>query len=461
LAAKSLLLTGLALGAASQTAQAQYVVESTSESQSISAGQVAVVGGVNAGEGGSSSSALSNMAKINLPSTQDLIGVTFAYSGGISQSCRVQVAGGLNSGSATISFNDTLSLSANSGLFTVSPVTSYNLQNSGSWNGATGHSNSFNYSGNTSASGGSQTGTLVNPQSPGLGGFVGTGSLGMTLNLQDNSHEYNHGSSQSNFSASNLAGSVSLTYTYLVGSDTGGLLTNGSFELPAQIETNTVNGSIASGDNFAYGYQSASTGFSVAASTVNAIPNLGWSFNGTSGIVQSGGNSQLGLSNAGTGGSDGDQTAFIEETGDISQNVTISKAGVYKISFVAEQRPGDTQDFEVVVGGQVLDATANIYNSVLVGSQAGYDPNSGDILPPNYNSWNTYTLYTQRLTPGSYLVDLVGLDQAQDDDFAFIDSVNMQYGYGSVPAPSSLIVLGSGMPLLLMVRRRRKARRVA
>jgi hypothetical protein len=461
--AKSLVLSGLAVGALSQQpAHAQYTLNTLPVSANLgnNAIQLSSTGNNQAPLPGSPTTYGLGYNQINLSNAQDLVGVAFSYSGGISQSARLQIAGGLSTGSATVTMIDTLTLTANSGLFSASTLASGNASNTASMNGATGYAATYNWTGGTSSySANSATDTGLSPRSPsgGLSAFVGGGSLGMTLTLTDNSSETNHGSSSmSNNSAGNTAISSTLVYTYLTGSDTGGLLTNGSFELP-QIEDNTANGT-----GWAVGTSSAATGFATTAATVNNLPGMGWTFTG--GGINQNNNNGFTMTNAGTGGSDGDQAAFVQQTGNFQQTITAPKAGVYKISFVAEQRPTDDETFQVLVNGKVLNASTNAYNGNLgyINNGGTYNTSNGEIQPASSSAWNTYTLYTQTIAQNAGLdVEFLGTDLNGGDNSFYVDSVNLQYAYGSVPAPSSMLVLGSGLPLLLLRRRLRKTIKVA
>jgi len=282
---------------------------------------------------------------------------------------------------------------------------------------------------------------------------VGTGNLGISLKLTDNT-TYSGSGNNTTYDAQNTSSTVSVTYTYLTGSDTGHLLTNGSFELPAQIEAATTHGALPGG-GYLYGTDSAATGLTVSAAALNSVPGIGWNFQGA-GIVRNG--SALGLSNAGSGGSDGDQAAFVQDTGNMSQNFTAATKGFYKLTFVAEQQPSSTQNFEALVNGVVLNTAANGYNAL---SEAGLDNSTGIIPPISSGAWNTYTLYTQELAPGTYSIEFLGLNMVGGDNSVFIDSVNLQYSYSSVPGPPSIVVFVSGVPLLLLRRRRRTAAKKA
>jgi hypothetical protein len=463
LGAKSLVLSGLAVGAlAQQPAQAQYTVNTLPASASLGNNTIQLVStGNNQAplNGGNPTTHGLGFNQINLSNAQDLIGVAFSYSGSISQSARLQVAGGASTGSATITMIDTLTLTVNSGLFSTG-TTLANSQgsNTASMNGTTGYANSWSWSnvGTASYSANSATDTGLTPRSPsgGLSAFVGGGSLGMTLTLTDHSSETNHSSSSmSNDSAGNYASSSSLTYTYLTGSDTGGLLTNGSFELPHIMDTT------ANGTGWAVGTSVATIGFATTASSVNALPGMGWTFNG--GGVNQNGNNGFTMADAGSGGSDGNQAGFVQQTGNMQQTFTAPTTGFYKISFVAEQRTADSETFQVYINGQVLSSGTNGFNGTIAGG-TGYTASSGQIQPTSSTSWNTYTLYSGQLQANTaYTVEFLGTDIYGGDNSFYVDSVHLAYAYSSVPSPSSLLVLGSGLPLMLLRRRQRKAGKAA
>jgi hypothetical protein len=444
---KSLLVSGLAVSAASQqSAQAQYTVNTTTASQALTAGQFSVTS-----RGGSSGPAtLTGLTQLNIGTAADLIGVTFSYSGGITQSAVIQVPGGTNTYTGTIGFNDSLVLSSNGGLFTgaITPAAINPQTSSQSFSGTTGGKGTLTYSpGNASVAGNSQTTTLLNVQSPGLAGFVGSGNLGMSVKLTDAStFTTPKSASLGSFGVTSTAGSVSVTYTYLSGTDTGKVLTDGSFELPAQIEAGTTHGALPGGGYLA-GSDSATSGLSVSAANLNSVPGIGWNFSGSAGIAHNG--SAIGLSNAGSGGSDGDQAAFIQNGSNMSETFTAPRTGIYHISFVAEQGSGSSLPIEVEVNGQVLTAAVNSGNV----SQTGYNPTNGMITPTSSSAWNSYSLYTQSLTSGSNSIEFLGVGSGT----AFIDSVHMDYA----PAPPSLVVFAGATPLLLLKRRARRSRKAA
>jgi hypothetical protein len=99
----------------------------------------------------------------------------------------------------------------------------------------------------------------------------------------------------------------------------------------------------------------------------------------------------------------GNQVAFLQGTGSISQSFSVAVAGTYNLSFYAAQRGSVNkggQDFEVLLDGVVI---------------ATFKPTSA-----------TYALYSTNLSiaaAGSHTLQFLGLDTAGGDNTAFLDGV--------------------------------------
>ncbi|NDP22956.1 MAG: T9SS type A sorting domain-containing protein, partial [Paludibacter sp.] len=121
-----------------------------------------------------------------------------------------------------------------------------------------------------------------------------------------------------------------------------------------------------------------------------------WTFDGLSGIQRNG--SAWTTINA----PEGLQTAFIQQTGIITQNVNFN-AGSYKVGFYAAQRPSD----------QAPQTLKVYYDETLIAT----------ITPASSSVWTYYTTNAFTSTGGNHIVKFVG--QATVDLSAFIDAVNI------------------------------------
>jgi hypothetical protein len=105
---------------------------------------------------------------------------------------------------------------------------------------------------------------------------------------------------------------------------------------------------------------------------------------------------------------EGNQAAFLQRKGSISQTVSLA-AGTYRISFMAAQRPGDNQTFQV----WVRDSSGS---SFLVGS-----------FQPAGTSYQAYTTDSFPLAAGSYTIEFLGTNSNSPDNSAdntaFLDAV--------------------------------------
>jgi hypothetical protein len=134
-----------------------------------------------------------------------------------------------------------------------------------------------------------------------------------------------------------------------------------------------------------------------------------WTFNGASpngsGIVRNG--SLFGNPTA----SQGVQAAFVQENGTISQAIPgFIPGAIYTISFLAAERPGNAQSWNVTVNGAVIGS---------------YNPGS---------SATSYAVYTAGFTAtaATQIVAFAGTDLAGGDNTVFIDNVRIT----APPTPS-------------------------
>jgi hypothetical protein len=125
-----------------------------------------------------------------------------------------------------------------------------------------------------------------------------------------------------------------------------------------------------------------------------------WTFNGTAGVAGNGSAFTAGNPAA----PEGTQVAFLQETGSISQSVTLL-AGTYSLSFSAAQRANiqaSFQLFAVEVDGHVIA-----------------------IFAPNGTNYATYSTGSFTLAAGVHTITFVGLDPDGRDNTAFIDQVQL------------------------------------
>jgi hypothetical protein len=128
-----------------------------------------------------------------------------------------------------------------------------------------------------------------------------------------------------------------------------------------------------------------------------------WTFTGSSGLVANG--SAFGNANA----PEGNQAAFLQQKGSITQAVSLAD-GTYRLSFQAAQRPGNQQTFEVRVvdsGGALVEVSN---------------------FQPAGTSYQAYATDSFTVSAGTYSIEFVGTNTNADinggDNTAFIDSVS-------------------------------------
>jgi CSLREA domain-containing protein len=134
-----------------------------------------------------------------------------------------------------------------------------------------------------------------------------------------------------------------------------------------------------------------------------------WTFTGSAGLASNG--SVFGNSAA----PQGYQVAFLQGMGSISQ-VSNLPAGTYTLSFMAAQRPGNQQTFEVLVDG-VVAAT----------------------VTPSGSSFALYTTNAFTVTAGAHTIEFVGLNPLGGDNTAFLD-----LSFPEIAANSSHNLIGPG-----------------
>src|SRR5262249_34565579 len=109
----------------------------------------------------------------------------------------------------------------------------------------------------------------------------------------------------------------------------------------------------------------------------------------------------------------GSQVAYLQNTGTISQTLTLA-AGTYRLSLLAAQRGGfntSGQTFQVYLD----DANATQPTNAV-----------GDPIKPAGKSYQAFTIDNIQLTGGSYKLWLVAQGPAGEDNTALIDSVSIE-----------------------------------
>jgi len=132
-----------------------------------------------------------------------------------------------------------------------------------------------------------------------------------------------------------------------------------------------------------------------------------WAFNGQAGLS---GNAS-GFTNNNPNAPQGQQVAFLQTTGTLTQTITVAVAGSYQLAFAAAQRAGNNQDFQVLVDGTVVGT-----------------------FRPAGSSYEWYGTAAFSVAAGSHTLTFRGLDSAGGDNTAFLDAVSLS-GLAT-PAPS-------------------------
>ena len=158
---------------------------------------------------------------------------------------------------------------------------------------------------------------------------------------------------------------------------------------------------VASGQLVDGGFEAVSvgTGYFAYAPTGSA-----WAFSGGAGVSGNG----SGFTSGNPAAPQGQQVAFIQGTGALSQSLAGWAAGSYTVSFQAAQRGNyytSVEDFQVLVDGAVVGT-----------------------FKPTGTSYQKYTTSSFTVTAGAHTLAFRGLDSAGGDNTAFIDSVSIQAG---------------------------------
>ena len=138
-----------------------------------------------------------------------------------------------------------------------------------------------------------------------------------------------------------------------------------------------------------------------------------WAYAGDAGVTANG----SGFTNANPPAPEGDQVAFIQRTGRISQVVQAAEPGTYRLSFRAAHRANASlrgHDFALVVGGAEV---------------ARYTPSAASYEPFEA---------TFSLPAGSTTVALVGLNSRGGDRTSLVDDLRLERVPGSVSTDSHL-----------------------
>jgi len=129
-----------------------------------------------------------------------------------------------------------------------------------------------------------------------------------------------------------------------------------------------------------------------------------WAFSGSAGVTANGST----LTAANPNAPQGNQVAFLQLQGAMSQSVADWAAGSYQVAFAAAQRGsygGSRQDFRVLVDGQAVST-----------------------FTPSSTSYLAYSTASFTVTAGAHTITFQGLDSAGGDNTAFIDNVSITTG---------------------------------
>ncbi len=110
----------------------------------------------------------------------------------------------------------------------------------------------------------------------------------------------------------------------------------------------------------------------------------------------------------------GQQVAFIQGQGSITQAVAFAAAGSYQITVSAAQRGSNTQDFQVLVDGVAVTT-----------------------FQPTGSSYRTYATTAFTVSAGTHTISLRGLNSAGGDNTAFFDAVSLTALATSTPGGAS------------------------
>ena len=150
------------------------------------------------------------------------------------------------------------------------------------------------------------------------------------------------------------------------------------------------------------GFESPAVGSGTFAALVSEPTGTSWTYGRSAGVSGNGSGFTAGNPNA----PDGNQVAYIQQDGSLSQSATLA-GGDYTITFLAAQRIqwqyGGLQDFQVLVDGS------------LVGT---FKPSAG-------GAYAAYQTSDFMVSVGAHTITFKGLDSAGGDNTAFIDAVRI------------------------------------
>ncbi len=153
----------------------------------------------------------------------------------------------------------------------------------------------------------------------------------------------------------------------------------------------------------------------------NANPGQSWTFDAQSGIAAS-------FSPWITAAPEGNQAAFLQQTGIFSQPITVAADGQYKITFKAASRPGyNPTGVLVQIDGSTVasfDAASEIGNT-----NGGFHLMTANGVP---------------LTAGTHTLSFVGNNTLSGDVATGIDSVRIYQPRGSLPIGTTLNITAGG-----------------
>jgi hypothetical protein len=132
-----------------------------------------------------------------------------------------------------------------------------------------------------------------------------------------------------------------------------------------------------------------------------------WQFSGDTGVTT--GNSAFNYN--GPIIPDGEQAAFIKDTGSISQSVYLA-SGFYNISFQAAQRDQDQSSYQTI---EVL------VDGVVVGTATPAQPPFGTTK----TSYGLYETTNFTVSAGMHTIEFLGVNPNGGDNTAFIDDVQL------------------------------------